>query len=89
MAKVVEYVEGRYEVEDAEFGTVYRWCPENVVVECDCSETLTLAPETTTCHKCAKDHAPLIGEVSNARSEDEIDRPWRSPNPYYEPTRGT
>jgi hypothetical protein len=36
LAKVIEQVEAGYEVEEVEFGTVYRWCPESVVVRCVC-----------------------------------------------------
>jgi hypothetical protein len=37
LAKVIEQVEACYEVEEMEFGTLYKWCPESLVIECDCS----------------------------------------------------
>ena len=42
MANVIECAEGRYEVQDVEFGRVYKWRPERVVVECDCGERTAL-----------------------------------------------
>jgi len=42
LAKVIEHVEAGYEVEEVEFRTVYRWCPESVVVRCGCGERLSL-----------------------------------------------
>ncbi len=33
---VIKCAKGGYEVQDAPFGKVYKWCPENVVVECEC-----------------------------------------------------
>jgi hypothetical protein len=42
LAKVIEYVEAGYEVEEVEMGKVYRWCPESVVVRCGCGKRLSL-----------------------------------------------
>ena len=58
--KVIERLDAHYEVQHLEMGTVYRWCPERVLVECDCGETPTLAASATICGKCDKDHALLI-----------------------------
>ena len=41
MAKVIERVQSRYEVEEVEFGKVYKWCPEHIVVECQCGQKLS------------------------------------------------
>ena len=41
--RVVEHVAGHYAVEGVEdFGKVYRWHPESVVVECVCGKRTTL-----------------------------------------------
>lgn len=41
--RVVERVAGRYTVEEVEdFGRVYRWSPESVVMECECGGRTTL-----------------------------------------------
>ncbi len=47
--------EGRYETQDVEFSRVYRWwCPECVVVECDCGGRSILTASVTTCHRAAR-----------------------------------
>jgi hypothetical protein len=78
--QVIERTEGHYDVEEVQFGTVYRWCPECVVVECDCGERLTLTPSQSTCPECAVNHGPIVREELAARQlEDELAHPWR----YY------
>jgi len=39
---VIERIQAHYEIQDVEMGKVYRWCPENLVVECECGNTSTL-----------------------------------------------
>jgi len=78
VVKVIERSGGRYEVQDVEFGQVYRWCPECVVVECDCGEKWILTPSATTCGWCGKDHAAVFREELDAgRAGDEALHPWR------------
>jgi hypothetical protein len=43
-AKVTKRTEGHYEAQEVEFGTVYKWCPECLVVACECGEKMTLTP---------------------------------------------
>jgi hypothetical protein len=43
MAKVIECLKARYNVKEVEFGTVYRWRPQSVVVECECGDNQTLS----------------------------------------------
>ncbi len=88
MARIIERVEAHYEVHEVEMGTVYRWCPEQVVLQCNCGAKLSLTTSKTICSECGADHAAITEEVLDARSEDVI-RPWRSVRPYYAPTRGT
>ena len=40
--QVIEHIQGHYDVEDVEFGRVYKWHPGSVVVECVCGERLIL-----------------------------------------------
>ena len=40
--EVLERLEGHYDAQEVSFGTVYRWCPECLVVECKCGKRLTL-----------------------------------------------
>lgn len=76
MVGVIERAEGRYEVQDVEFGRVYRWRPERVVVECDCGERAALTCSETTC-RCGADHAAVVREELVVCSEDEALHPWR------------
>ena len=77
MATVVERVEGHYVVQDVEFGRVYRWCPDCVVVECDCGERVVLNSSMTTCW-CGADHTAVVREKLSARRMGEASRhPWR------------
>ena len=68
---------GRYEVQKLEFGMVYRWRPERVVIECACGARLTLTASATTC-KCGADHKVIAREeLSDRRLEDQALHPWR------------
>ncbi len=75
----VERAGGYYEVQEVEFGRVYRWCPEHVVVECECGESLTLTGSTTTCRWCGVDHAATIRKELGSRGQlsEEALHPWR------------
>src|SRR5215207_10544732 len=42
VAQVIEHVQAHYEVQAMERGTLYRWCPESVVIECDCGQSFTV-----------------------------------------------
>ncbi len=79
MVTIVERTEGHYDVQEVEFGRVYRWCPECVVVDCDCGERLTLtASSPAVCRWCGADHtATLRAELAAERLEDEALHPWR------------
>jgi hypothetical protein len=76
--RVIERTEGHYEVQDVEFGTVYRWTSETVVVACDCGERQLLSSFATTCEACGADHAAVFRGESVARQpQDETLHPWR------------
>jgi hypothetical protein len=90
MARVIEIVEAHYEIQDVEMGRSYKWCPERAMVECACGNRETfVAFRTPTCGNCGMDHVTIVGEALDTCSADKGDRPWRSLNPYYTPTRGT
>ena len=77
MGRIIERVAGRYDVREMVLGRVYRWCPERVVLDCDCGERPVLMGSMTTC-ACGTDHADAVREGPDAgRSEDETLRPWR------------
>ena len=78
-SSIIEGVAGHYEAEEIPFGIVYRWCPESLRIECECSKVLTLTRSLTTCGECGADHAPIVREelADNRCSEDEALHPWR------------
>ena len=79
--RVVGRTEGHYEVQEVEFGRVYRWCPGCVVVECYCGERLTLTGSVTVCRRCGADHTAVVQEeeevVGHQQLGDEVLHPWR------------
>ena len=58
VSQVIEHVQAHYEVQRVEMGTLYRWCPESVVIECDCGQSLTVegAKEVASCPRCGAEH---------------------------------
>jgi len=87
---IERHIEAHYEVQDVQMGKVYRWCPESVVLKCECGEKLVLtASSSTICGECGADHEAIVEEALESRSGAEVYRPWRSRRPYYAPTRGT
>lgn len=76
MANVIECAEGHYEVQDVEFGRVYKWRPERVVVECDCGKRTVLSGSEATCI-CGMDHTEVVREELTGSPEDKILHPWR------------
>ncbi len=62
MSTVIECSRGHYEVQKTSYGEAYVWCPEYVVVECDCGERPVLSVSETGC-SCGRDHAALIREL--------------------------
>jgi hypothetical protein len=80
VAKVIERLDAHYEVQDVEFGKVYKWRPERIVLECRCGQRLSLTASTTSCVEWSTDHALTIrGELADRRERDEVLHPWR----YY------
>jgi hypothetical protein len=80
MVKVIERTEGRYEVQEVEFGKVYKWLPERVVVSCGCGRTPSLTTSETICD-CGADHATVVREELFAkRFGNEPPHPWRHPH---------
>jgi hypothetical protein len=77
--KIVDYTAGHYEVQDVEFGTVYKWLPKSILLECECGEMTTLIVSKTTCEECGAEHAGLVREdLANHQLGDEDLHPWRS-----------
>jgi hypothetical protein len=62
MTTMIDHVEGHYETQSISYGKAYIWCPECVVVECDCGETVILTALETVC-RCGIDHEVLVREI--------------------------
>ncbi len=76
MTTIVECTEGHYQVQKTSYGEDYVWCPECVVVECDCGERPVLSASETVC-SCGADHVALIREVlASRRASDGVSHPW-------------
>ena len=87
---IERHIQAHYEVQDVQMGKVYRWCPESVVLKCECGEKLFLtASGATICGECGADHKTIVEDLLDSRPGDDVYRPWRSRHPYYAPTRGT
>ena len=70
MATIISHTEEHYEVHEIPYGRDYNWCPESVIVECDCGERLTLTASETAC-KCGADHTTLVHEELKSRPPSE------------------
>ncbi len=84
--RVVERVAGRYDMEEVgDFGRVYRWHPESVLVECECGRRTALKRsdviDSRPCCECGAVPTGAIREelvlevLDESREADR--RPWR------------
>src|SRR5436309_1553229 len=84
-ACVTEHLKGHYECQEVPFGRVYRWCPESMVVKCECGKRVSLkrtdllsSDSSTTCECGADLRIDLQEEVAgHMLKDDEADHPWR------------
>lgn len=82
-SKVIERLSERYDLQEVEFGTVYKWRPLRIMLECECGERVALTASETACEQCGVEHASLVQqevfkELSGDRLEgDEEVHPWR------------
>ncbi len=90
MLRVIERIAEHYNAQEVEFGKVYRWCPELVVVECECGKRTTfkragiIGNSATTC-ECGTDLAESFREALDAGYlEDKALHPWRYDTPDRE-----
>jgi len=79
VAKVIERVEARYEIQDVEMGKVYKWRPESILVECECGERAALTASEATCEECGAEHKGLVREdyLVGMAQKDQALHPWR------------
>lgn len=90
--KIVERIPAHYEVQEVEnFARSYRWCPEQVVLECDACGTRTthkrssLMTSIVTCECEGSSTADIREELlREVLPEDEVAYPWR----YWQPKVG-
>ena len=76
MTTLVERTRGHYEVQRTSYGQAYVWCPECVVVECDCGERVVLTASESVC-RCGADHGALApGNGVSRRLSGEGLHPW-------------
>ena len=85
--EILERLEGHYEVQEVPFARTYKWCPECVVVECECGARSILTPSMSICSECGADHTVGIQqelqsyqpEMLGQKLEDyeATHRPWR------------
>jgi len=72
MTTMIECTKGHYEVQRTSYGEAYVWCPERVVVGCDCGESPILSTSGTVC-SCGADHASLVRKVLASQTAP---HPW-------------
>ncbi len=76
MTTMIECTEGHYDVQETSYGKDYVWCPEHVVVECDCGQKPVLSASETVC-RCGADHAALVREELASRgASDGASHSW-------------
>ena len=75
---VIERVKAHYEVQAVEMGAVYIWCPESVVIECDCEQTFTTEGATVaSCPRCGAEHTTGVARELEGKplAEEQAYRP--------------
>jgi hypothetical protein len=79
VAKVIERALASYDVEEVEYGKVYKWRPESVMVECGCGKETALTRSETACEECGAEHTGLFrGLLSDRQPQgDKHVHPWR------------
>ncbi len=83
--RIVERIPAHYDVQEVEaIGRVYRWCPEQVVLECGARSTRrtfkqsALITSIVTC-ECGTSSSASVREelIVEKLAEDEYIHPWR------------
>jgi len=72
--QVIEVLDEHYETQEVPFGKSYKWCPESVVVVCECGKRATfkmadLCDSVVAC-ECGADHAAgILEELQSQQPE--------------------
>src|SRR3954447_313350 len=79
VTQVIERIEAHYEVQEVDMGTVYRWCPESVVLECDCGQSFSAeGAKAASCPRCGDEDTELARELEGKLlTKEEAYRPVR------------
>jgi hypothetical protein len=72
--RVIEHEREHYEVREVPYGKVYSWCPERLVFECACGETLLWTRPVTVC-ACGAVHTDVSREPER-RTDEGSHHPW-------------
>ena len=92
--QIIERTEGHYDVLQLEFGTVYRWCPKCVVLECsNCAKKMTLTRSELIKAKpeceCGRGHTARVREEVVIELVDEDYEAHRHPWRHWHTTKET
>jgi hypothetical protein len=92
--QVIERIPEHYEVEEVEFGNVYSWHPESVVVECRaCGKRMALKRwdviDSVPDCECGKGHTARIREELVIELLDEDYEPHHHPWRYWHTSEDT
>ena len=64
--QVIERIAEHYDIQETDFGRIYRWCPECVVMECKCGKRKTLNRseliKANSACECGTDNAASVRE---------------------------
>jgi hypothetical protein len=74
VVQVIEHEREHYEVREVPYGRVYSWCPERIVFECACGETLVRARPVTVC-ACGAVHTDVL-EPEERPADARSYHPW-------------
>ena len=83
--QVIERIAEHYDIQETDFGRIYRWCPECVVMECKCGKRKTLSRSELIKANCAcecgtDNAASVIEEVVLELLDEDYEvhhHPWR------------
>jgi len=82
MMQIIKRTKAQYEARQVGFGEIYRWCPERIVLQCECGERPALISSITACDGCGTDYLSIFRVEFGTRSpSDKADRGNGSSSP--------
>lgn len=73
--RVMEREQEHYEVLEVPYGKVYSWCPESILIECDCGEQLTWRGGRAEC-RCGASYTDIEKEAPEQQPQENVYHPW-------------